>query len=111
MRSAKSAKSRKSGYSLPSSSVRSGWEGSSSHRASETMAGHHVSGSRDLGRVRDLERGPVSEPESEAEKIAMMETPETRPRWKQWRRFLLILMVVLGLAGLAVGIIFGTRAR
>lgn len=59
---------------------------------------------------RDLERGPVSEPESEVEKIAMMDTQPRISWWRRWRRFFLVLIVVLGLGGLAVGIIFGTRS-
>lgn len=67
---------------------------------------------RERERERDLESGgPVSEPESELEKAVVTETRERRSWWRRWRRFVVILMVVLGLAGLAVGIIFGTRPR
>lgn len=71
----------------------------------------YTEGTRDQNRERDLEAGPVSEPESELEKAVMAETRVKRSWWRRWRRFVVILMVVLGLAGLAVGIIFGTRSR
>lgn len=102
MRSGKSSKSRKSGYSLPSS-PHSTWAESSSNRPTGPMIGN-------LDRERDLERGPVSEPESEAEKVVLAETQARRSCWRRWRRVFMLAIIVLGLAGFAVGIIFGIRS-
>lgn len=110
--SVRSAKSRDSGgaYALPSGAGRSPWARPSSDTTSGGSTTEHSGRETVMDGARDLERGPVSEPESEVEKIAMMETQPRISWWRRWRRFIFVLIVVLGLGGLAVGIIFGTRS-
>lgn len=108
--SVRSAKSRESGgYSSPSAVRSPGARPSSDTTSGSTT--EHSGREMAMDGARDLERGPVSEPESELEKVAMVETRARMSWWRRWRRFFLVLIVVLGLGGLAVGIIFGTRSR